>query len=181
MTLTPLYRVLAVLALLGALLAGGLWYRASLIQDGRDLEAQAAAVRQSLAVASARTKAEAVTAQVTRDLNSRLLQLQNQHDRISSDLSAALADSDHRNQRLDARVARLLDEAAGLRARITSAASGPGGPAGTPPPHQTEPAGDATVADLAESVAQNYEICRRNSERLGAIQEFYEGLRAGRE
>ncbi|MDM0006458.1 hypothetical protein QTI51_09540 [Variovorax sp. J22G73] len=173
--------VLGALGVLGVVVAL-LGYRSHLIDMGAAQEAQAAATRQAVAVAAVRASDAAVTASVTTDLNQKLIRQQERHDRITDDLQAALAASDLRASRLDARIAGLLDHAAGIRPRTAAASSGTGPAARAPQGDQAvAAAGDASIADLIESVDANYEICQRNATRLGALQKWYSDIRAGRE
>jgi hypothetical protein len=103
-----------------------------------------------------------------------LLRLKDSHDRITHDLQAALAASDLRAVRLDARIAGLLDEAAGVRSGPPGDPSGPSGSPGTPE-------GDSTVEALIETTNENLAICRRNGARLAGLQAWYSDIRAGRQ
>ncbi|MHC0508781.1 hypothetical protein [Achromobacter aegrifaciens] len=165
-----------------AILVAGLVYRGHLIDYGAETERAAAQVRQDKAVSAARDADALVTARVTSDLNQRLRAQQETHDRVTSELQVALADSDLRRRRADDRVVGLLNEAAGLRSQLATLAgrtrSAPGASAG----HSADPASAPVVsdADLLVSVTENYAICNRNSERLSALQAWYEAVRSGR-
>ncbi|WP_325341625.1 hypothetical protein [Xylophilus sp.] len=168
--------VLAVLASL-AVLAGGWAYRSHLIDLGAAQEAQAAQVRQDAAVKAARASDAKVSAAAVASLQTQLTNQKAEHDRVSRDLQAALAASDLRAARLDARVAGLLDQAAELRERAAGAAGGTGSAPGEAGGDQA----DASVADLVESVEVNYGVCNRNATRLEALQAWYAKLRVGRQ
>lgn len=165
-----------------AILVAGLVYRDHLIDYGAETERAAARVRQDQAVAAAREADALVTARVTTDLTQRLRAQQESHDRVTSELQTALADSDLRRRRADDRIVGLLNEAAGLRSQLASAAARTRGAAGTAPPDSANPAPgpDISEADVLVSVTENYAICNRNSERLAALQAWYEGVRTGK-
>ncbi|WP_025135261.1 hypothetical protein [Achromobacter sp. DH1f] len=174
----PLRYVLAA----AVILVAGLVYRGHLIDYGAAQERTAAQVRQDKAVSAARDADALVTARVTTDLTQRLRAQQESHDRVTSELQTALADSDLRRRRADDRIVGLLNEAAGLRSRLASAAARTRGAAGTAPPDSADPAPGPVVsdADVLVSVTENYAICNRNSERLAALQTWYEGVRTGK-
>ncbi|WP_092581240.1 hypothetical protein [Achromobacter sp. NFACC18-2] len=174
----PLRYVLAT----AAILVAGLMYRGHLIDYGADQERAAAQVRQDQAVSAARDADAKATARVTSDLNQRLRAQQESHDRVTSELQAALADSDLRRRRADDRVVGLLNEAAGLRSQLATLAGRTGSAARTPASHPTDPVSIPVVsdADILVSVTENYAICNRNAERLSALQKWYEEVRSGR-
>jgi hypothetical protein len=178
---STLTRYALYIALAASLVLGGFAYRSHVYSTGFDAgelrgvasERTRSEEARRLAGRAADLTSERAAALVAADLQS----LKDQHARTVSDLSKALADSDHRNQRLSDRVAGLLDEAAGLRAGATADPSGPGGAPGTPGADQAV----ASVGDLADAYAENMAVCRRNSTRLERLQGWYADLRAGRE
>lgn len=173
MSLSPLYRYALCLLAALALVAGGLGYRSHLLSTGRSqglAEAQNNANEaRVLASRADALAAERASARVAANLQS----LKATHDRTTRDLKAALAVADLRAVRLDARIASLLDQAAGVRPGPATDPGEPGGPSGTAE-------GDSTVEALIETTNENLAICRRNAARLDGIQAWYEDIRAGR-
>ncbi|WPH18222.1 hypothetical protein [Variovorax paradoxus] len=171
--MNPLYRYALYVLLAVGLVLGGLAYRSHVYDAGVDagrLAAQAAANEARLLVSRADAlAAERAAARTRSDLQS----LKDQHDRTTGDLKTALATANLRAVRLDARIASLLDQAAGVRAGPPADPGEPRGSLGTPE-------GDSTVEALIETTNENLAICRRNAARLDGIQEWYQDLREGR-
>jgi hypothetical protein len=167
---TAIYRY-ALYALLGlGVVLGVLAYRSHVHDAGYALgraDATAAANEARLLAGRADALASERAAERTR---STLTSLKATHDRTTRDLKAALARSDLRAVRLDARIAGLLDEAAGVRAGPPADPSESRGSLGTPE-------GDSTVEALIETTNENLAICRRNAARLDGIQEWYSEVR----
>ncbi|WP_157603937.1 hypothetical protein [Rhizobacter sp. Root1221] len=166
---------------LGAVLAvasvlGFLAYRSSLITDGRALEVRAAAQRQTAAITQAKEDADLVTRTVVESLNNKLTEKDKAHDLRTRDLELALAVSDLRGRSLSTDIARLLDDAAGVRPGTPSDPSGAGGAAGKA---EADPPADADLAEFVRTVGENYEICQRNSLRLEGLQSWYLALLRG--
>ena len=164
------YAAAAVLAL--ALIAGALAYRTSVYGSGHDAgtaestsKANEERILASRADALAATRANALAATT-------LKTLKDSHDKTTASLRASLAASAHRNQRLDADVARLLDAAAGVDP----------GPPGNPGVSGVTP-GTAqaaySVGDLIQTANENYAICLRNSAQLAGLQAWYKSMRSG--
>lgn len=170
--MSPLYRyALCILAAL-ALVAGSLGYRSHLLSAGHAeglAEAQANATEARLLA----SRADALAAERSRArVAATLTNLKDSHEKTTARLRAALIASDHRSQRLSVDVARLHDEAAGLRAGL---AGNPGESQGSPGTAEAP----YSVADLIQTTNENYSICLRNGARLGALQDWYESLRKG--
>jgi len=166
-----------------AVLAAGLFYRNHLIDYGAAQERSASQARQAVAVAQAKESDAEVTAAITADLHRQIQTQQENHDRITSELQAALADSDLRRRAADERIVRLLNAAAAVRPGTPAPTGGTRGTPGTPARNPAHPARSSVVASDADvflSVDENYAICTRNAARLSAIQAWYEALRAGR-
>lgn len=168
MTALTRWGLCALLAL--AATFGALTYRSHLIDAGHAAGSQ---YERDLATEARRlaSLADAKTSEDSRVRHAATLRtLKDSHDRTVRDLSVALADSDHRNQRLSGRIAGLLDTAAGVH-------PGPPGDPGAPGPTPDPAEADSTVEALIQTTAENYEICRTNAATLGELQEWYRSLR----
>jgi len=166
------YAVYLLLAV--GIVLGGITYRAHVYDTGvqAGLDAASAATTEARLLAS---RADALaTERAAARTRSDLQSLKDQHDRTTSDLKAALAVADLRAVRLDARIASLLDQAAGVR-------PGPSTDPGEPSRSSGTAEGDSTVEALIETTNENLAICRRNAARLDGIQTWYEEVRAGRQ
>lgn len=164
----------ALLALLAC--AGLLAYRTHLIDLGYSRATQDQQAALVAAKAQAAADAGVLYAKSQERLDTSLSNLKAQHADTVRHLSLVLADSRHRLQLLDVRIAGLLNAAAGLRAGTAATAGAP-----EPAPDSAEAAGgQVTVADLIENTADNYAICRANAQTLVELQRWYGELRASR-
>jgi hypothetical protein len=154
---------------------GLLVYRSALIESGRTSEREAAQARQTAAVDQAHADASQITETVVESLNAKLNEKEKAHDLRVRDLELALAASDLRGRRLSSELARLLDDAAGVRPGTPAAPAGTGSPAREV---EADPAADADLAEFVSSVEVNYATCTRNSVRLENLQEWYRRLAA---
>lgn len=180
----------AVKAVAGVLLAAGLiggalLYRSHVYDDG--YTAGKAAAQKTYADALAKVqKTDAAAAQVATDaLHAQLKDETNAHKARTTALEAALTAAGASNQRLSSDLARLHNDAIAGRSPSTAGTPASTGPQGDP----AEGTGVAVVAgpsqfslaDLMRNDESNYTICRKNSARLRAIQDWYNGLRNGDE
>lgn len=161
--------VLAALALAWA----GVAYRSHLIDLGH-----AAGVSETTATYEEARRLAAKAADLSTEASRvRFAQTQDnlkaQHENVVRNLRLALADSDHRNQLLSARLAGLLDQAAGV---LPGSPGAPGASGGQAPAAE----GNSTVAALIETAAENYAICRANAVQLVELQDWYRDLRESR-
>jgi hypothetical protein len=176
--LTPLYRYALYITLAAGLVLGGYGYHAHAVSSAHASGVLAGTAAQVELEREARLlagRADALASERASAMVASTLQsLKDTHDRTTHDLKAALARSDLRATRLDARIASLLDEAAGVRSGPPGDPSGPSGSPGAPE-------GDSTVEALIETTNENLAICRRNGARLAGLQAWYTDIRAGRQ
>ncbi|MDR5812006.1 hypothetical protein QCE62_00190 [Caballeronia sp. LZ033] len=178
----------AMKAIAGILLAVGLStaflvYRSHVYNDGVTAGLAQAAATQKAALEKAHAADAAAAAKATDALRTQLKDETNAHKARAGALESALSAARADGVRLSGQLASLHNDAvAGRSPGPAAAAAGPG-PQGDPAEGNgaSVVAGPSqfSLADLMRNDESNFTICRKNSARLTAIQDWYESLRNG--
>ncbi|AIO68986.1 hypothetical protein [Burkholderia oklahomensis] len=172
-------KAIAGVLLAAGLAAGALAYRSHVYDEGYAAGQGVEQQKHAAELAFARATDQLISDEAEAALRSQLKDETNAHKARTTALEAALAAARADGVRLSQRLAGLHNDAvAGRNPGSPGATPGPG-PEGDPAAGDGADAGQFTLADLMRNDESNYTICRKNSARLTAIQDWYEALRAG--
>lgn len=175
----------AIKAVAGVLLAAGLiggafWYRSHVYNEGYAAGQAAEKQKNAAAIAFAQTTDKLISDQAEAGLRTQLKDETNAHKARTSALEAALADARADGIRLSEQLARLHNDAiAGSGPSAAGTAPGAGSKGDSAAPAVLAGPGQFSLADLMLNDETNFTICRKNAERLTAIQDWYTAVRKG--